>query len=59
MILQAKTVKANAGYVRTDKVIKITQKGMSDLNKSIEKSIKKNEIKREKGLEIAARCRME
>ena len=58
MILSVKKVIANEGYSRTAKVIDVTDENMSNLNKRIAESIKQNDNKREKGLEVAARCRM-
>ena len=38
--------------------IKITQRDVDELNRRIKKDIMENEARREKGLEVVARCRM-
>lgn len=57
-LLKTKTVKTDVEYVTRAENIKITQKDIDELNQKIIKDITENEIKREKGLEVAAKCVM-
>lgn len=62
MLLQVKRIPTRDTRVANSTTksvpIRITQKDVDELNRRIKKDIMENEARREKGLEVAARCRM-
>ncbi len=62
MLLQVKRIPTRDTRISSSATksvpIKITQRDVDELNRRIKKDIMENEARREKGLEVAARCRM-
>lgn len=58
MLMKVKTIEMPKNFGRRPNGIVLTRKHIQDLNNRILKDIQQNEMERESGLDIAARCRM-
>ncbi len=58
MFLKPKKVCIEKNFAPRVHSVKITQQHIDELNREIQKNVMEKEIEREKGLEIAVRCRM-
>ena len=58
MLLQTKYASITNGYVKTEQEIDISNERINAINSKIAECVHRNEKLREKGLDIAAKCRM-
>lgn len=58
MLLSKKTVAFSSAYKKAKKSIVLHESEIQSINNRISESIQKNESFREKGLEVASKCRM-
>lgn len=58
MFLQPKKVCTEKTFTQRTQTVKVTYRHIDQLNREIQKKVMEKEIEREKGLEVAVRCRM-
>ena len=58
MFLHPKKICTEKNFMQRTETVKITHEHIDQLNREIQNRVMEKEIEREKGLEIAARCRM-
>lgn len=58
MLIKCKKVVTDRGCTQRAQSIEVTHKHIDKLNREIQAKVLAKEVEREKGLEIAVRCRM-